>query len=57
MKSLIRTGLRSRNSGTTECTVHLKRAARVDAPNGQSPGSDEPMVTALKIHNGGRVLV
>jgi hypothetical protein len=36
---------------------YLKRAARTDELNGHPPGSDGPMVTALKGHNGGRVLV
>ena len=36
---------------------YLKRAARVDELNGHPPGSDGPMATALKRHNGGRVLV
>ena len=36
---------------------NLKRAARIDELNGHSPGSDGPMVTALKRHNGGRVMV
>ena len=36
---------------------YLKRAARIDELNGHPPGSDGPMLTALKKHNGGRVLV
>jgi len=36
---------------------YLKRAARIDKPNGHPPGSDGQMATALKRHNGGRVLV
>jgi len=32
---------------------YLKRAARIDELNGHSPGSDGPMVTALKRYNGG----
>ena len=36
---------------------NLKRAARIDELNGHLPGSDWPMVTALKMYNGGRVLV
>ena len=36
---------------------YLKRAARIDEFNGHPPGSDGPMVTALKRHNGGRVMV
>ena len=36
---------------------YLKRAARIDELNGHPPGSDGPMVTALKKYNGGRVLV
>jgi len=36
---------------------YLKRAARTDELNGHSAGSDGPMATALKIYNGGRVLV
>jgi len=36
---------------------YLKRAARIDELNGHSPRSDGPMVTALKRHNGGRLLV
>ena len=36
---------------------YLKRAARIDELNGHPPGTDGPMVTALKGHNGGQVLV
>ena len=36
---------------------YLKRAAGIDELNGHPSGSDGPMVTALKEHNGGRVLV
>ena len=36
---------------------YLKRAARTDELNGHPPGSDGPMVTALKKYNRGRVLV
>ena len=36
---------------------YLKRAARIGEFNGHPPGSDGPMATALKRHNGGRVLV
>jgi len=36
---------------------YLKRAAGVDELNGHPPGSDGPLATALKRHNGGRVLV
>ena len=36
---------------------YLKRAARVDELNGHPSGSDGSMVTALKGHNRGRVLV
>jgi len=36
---------------------YLKRAARISELNGHLPGSDGPMATALKRHNGGRVLV
>ena len=36
---------------------YLKQAARVDELNGHPPGSDGPMVTALKKYNGGQVLV
>jgi len=36
---------------------YLKRAARIDEPNGHPPGSDGQIVTALKRYNGGRVLV
>jgi len=36
---------------------YLKRAARIGKLNGHPPGSDGPMATALKRHNGGRVLV
>ena len=36
---------------------YVKRAARVDELNGQPPGSDGPMATALKRYNGDRVLV
>ena len=36
---------------------YLKRAARIDELNGHPPGSDGPMVTALKKYNGGQVLV
>ena len=36
---------------------YLKRAARIDELNGHPPGSDGPMVTALRRYNGGRVLV
>jgi len=36
---------------------YLKLAAKIDELNSSSPGSDGPMVTALKRHNGGRVLV
>ena len=32
---------------------NLKRAARIDELNGHPPGSDWPMVTALKMYNGG----
>ena len=32
---------------------YLKRAARIDELNGHPPGSDGPMVTALKKYNGG----
>ena len=34
-----------------------KRAARIGELNGHPPGSGEPVVTALKGYNGGRVLV
>ena len=34
-----------------------KRAARINELNGHPPGSDGQMATALKRHNGGRVLV
>ena len=33
---------------------YFKRAARIDELNGHPPGSDGPMATALKRHNGGR---
>ena len=36
---------------------YLKRAARIDELNGHPPGTDGPMVTALKGYNGGQVLV
>ena len=36
---------------------YLKRAARTGELNGHPSGSDGPMATALKKHNGGRVLV
>ena len=36
---------------------YLKRAAGIDELNGHPPGTDGPMVTALKGCNGGRVLV
>ena len=36
---------------------NLKRAARIDELNGHPPGTDGPIVTALKGHSGGRVLV
>ena len=36
---------------------YLKRAAKIDELNGHPSGSDGPMATALKRHNGGRVLV
>jgi len=36
---------------------YLKPAARIGGINGRPPGSDGHMVTALKKHNGGRVLV
>ena len=36
---------------------YLKRAARTDELNGHPPGSDGPMLTALKMYSGGRVLV
>ena len=37
--------------------TEIKRAARIDELNGHPPGSDGPMVTALRRYNGGRVLV
>ena len=36
---------------------YLKRAARIDEIYGYPPGSDGPMLDALKKYNGGRVLV
>ena len=36
---------------------YLKRAARIDKLNGHPPGSDGPVVAALKRYNGGHVLV
>jgi len=36
---------------------YLKRAAGIGELNGHPPGSDGPRATALKRHNGGRVLV
>ena len=36
---------------------YIKRAERIDELNGHPPGSDGPMLTALKKFNGGRVLV
>ena len=36
---------------------YLKRAARIGELNGHPPGTDGPMVTALKGYNGGQVLV